>query len=200
MNWKKVLLLGVGWGLGTAVGLALIIGGFLRYGSRPKAWNERAISAKFKKQTIYENHDKPSEPHYYVNIFFDVTNNIASDYVLPVDAWKKHLMEAQSGSLLGSTGWEFSLSQGSTPFKLPGDFFDSKPISVPAHATVEILLVFDSAFAPDAVKGKTKQQVVEGEFHQTDALVIFDDAAHYRINFPMKGIWEGKSQPSATLQ
>lgn len=68
MNWKKLLVVGIGWGLGTAVGLTLIVGGFLWYESRPKAWNATAITAKFKRQTIYENHDKPNEPHYYVNV------------------------------------------------------------------------------------------------------------------------------------
>jgi len=155
---------------------------------RPKAWSASAITAKFKKQTIYENHDKPTEPHYYVNVFFNVTNNTESDYVLPIDGWQHHLMEEQSGVLLGSTGWEFSLSQSTMPYKIPSDFFDPKPISIPAHATVEVRVFNDSAYAVDAVRGKTKGQVVEDEFRQIDELVIFDDAMHYRVNFPMKGI------------
>ena len=53
MNWKKLLLTGIGWGLGTAVGLALIVGGFLWYESRPKPpvppkpWNSSAIKADY---------------------------------------------------------------------------------------------------------------------------------------------------------
>ena len=35
-EWKKPLLIGVGWGLGTAVGLAILAGGFLWYESRSK--------------------------------------------------------------------------------------------------------------------------------------------------------------------
>jgi hypothetical protein len=42
--------------------------------TRPKPWNPSAVTAKFKKLVIYENRNKP-DPHYYVNIYFDVTNN-----------------------------------------------------------------------------------------------------------------------------
>jgi hypothetical protein len=53
MNWKKFLIVDVGWGLGTAVGLAVILGGFLWYESRPKPpeppkpWNRSAIKAEY---------------------------------------------------------------------------------------------------------------------------------------------------------
>src|SRR6267378_3723896 len=48
-EWKRPLLIGVGWGLGTAVGLALVVGGFLWYQSRPKPpkpWNTAALAIK----------------------------------------------------------------------------------------------------------------------------------------------------------
>lgn len=53
MNWKKALLIGVGWGLGTAAGLAIIFGGFLWYESRPrppvppKPWDSSSIKAEY---------------------------------------------------------------------------------------------------------------------------------------------------------
>lgn len=53
MEWKKSLLVGVGWGLGTALGLAILFGGFLWYESRPsppkppKPWDTRAIRAEY---------------------------------------------------------------------------------------------------------------------------------------------------------
>src|SRR5882724_2053900 len=52
-EWRKLLLLGLGWGLGTAVGLALLVGGFLWYQGRPrpteppKPWNTTAIKAEY---------------------------------------------------------------------------------------------------------------------------------------------------------
>lgn len=53
MEWKRSLLVGVGWGIGTAVGLAVIVGGFVWYESRPKPpvppkpWNISAIKAEY---------------------------------------------------------------------------------------------------------------------------------------------------------
>lgn len=161
--------------------------------TRPKPWNTSAITAKFKKLAIYENRDKPSEPHYYLNVYFDASNTTGSDYVLPTDAWQNHLMETQSGSLLGSAGWTLSLSQATLPSRIPSGFFDPKPISIPAHATVEILASYDSTYIADAVKGKTKEQVIDDEFHHTDELVVLDESRRYRISFPVKGIWRAQA-------
>lgn len=50
MEWKRPLLIGVGWGLGTVVGLAVLLGGFLWYRSRPKPpkpWNTSAVKAEY---------------------------------------------------------------------------------------------------------------------------------------------------------
>jgi hypothetical protein len=52
-EWKRPLFIGVGWGFGTAVGLVLLVGGFLWYQSRPKPpkppkpWNNAAIRADY---------------------------------------------------------------------------------------------------------------------------------------------------------
>lgn len=53
VDWKRPLLIGIGWGLGTALGVVLFVGGFLWYQSRPKPpkppkpWNTAAIKAEF---------------------------------------------------------------------------------------------------------------------------------------------------------
>ncbi len=50
---EKPLFIGIGWGFATAVGLALLVGGFLWYQSRPKspkppkAWDTAAIKADY---------------------------------------------------------------------------------------------------------------------------------------------------------
>jgi hypothetical protein len=49
-DWKRPLFIGLGWGFGTAMGLALLVGGFLWYQSRPKPpkpWNSAAIKAEY---------------------------------------------------------------------------------------------------------------------------------------------------------
>lgn len=53
IEWKRPLFIGIGWGLGTAVGLVILVGGFLWYESRPKPpkppkpWNVAAIKAEY---------------------------------------------------------------------------------------------------------------------------------------------------------
>lgn len=190
---KTLLLKLMAISAGTVVGLGLV--GIVLYVviQRPKPWDSEAVTAKLRKYSIYENIDKPQEPHYYTNLFFDVTNNTNRDYTLPVAAWSQHLMEDQSGSMLGSSGWDVSLSQGIMPFSVPSGFFDPKPILIPSHATVQILFGNDTAYSPSHVAGKTKQQIAETEFQHIDGLVALDDATHYRINFPMKEFW--KSAP-----
>jgi hypothetical protein len=160
----------IGIGMVTAVAYWIL--------SRPKPWNTNAVTAKFKKQIIYENHDKPNDIHYYPNVFFDVTNNTGADYVFPVDAWQHHLMEIQSGSLLGSSGWTFALSQATMPYHIPADFFEAKPILIPAHTTVEIDANLDFGFSAELIKGKTKEEVIAEQFPNTDGLVAFDETAH----------------------
>jgi hypothetical protein len=53
-EWKRPLFIGIGWGLGTALGLVVLVGGFLWYQSRPKPlqppkpWNTGAIKADYR--------------------------------------------------------------------------------------------------------------------------------------------------------
>jgi hypothetical protein len=177
---------------GIVAGLSLVGIGLFWATHRPKQWDSNAVTAKLKRYVIYENTEKP-EFHYFTNLYFDVTNNTSADYKLPVSAWSDHLMEQQSGSLLGSSGWELSLSQGTMPYNVPSGFFDPKPVFIPAHASVQILFVNDTAYTASHVTGKTKEQIVGEQFQHLDQLVVLDEAARYRINFPVKDFW--KAQP-----
>ena len=86
------------------------------------------------------------------------------------------------------------MSEGNLPTFVPEHFFDPKPIPIPAHTTVEILVNTQSEYANDAVGGKTKQQVVQKEFGDIDALVVFDNATKTRIDFPTKTAWTPEPQ------
>jgi hypothetical protein len=59
--------------------------------------------------------------------------------------------------------------------------------------TVEVLATYETNYAADTIKGRTKEQLVADEFRHTDELVAFDDTAHYRISFPIRGIWGAPS-------
>ena len=176
---------------GIVVGLGLLAAGFYWSTHRTKQWNPHAITTKLRKYAIFKNTDKPNEPHFYTNLTYDVTNNTPQDYTLPVEAWSKHLMEQQSESLRGTMGWDVSLAQGLTPFNLPANFFDPKPILIPSHTTVQVLFVNDTAYVLDHVAGKTNQQVAEVQFRDLDELVVLDNDERFKITFPVKGFWKG---------
>jgi hypothetical protein len=178
--------------VGVVVGLSLVGIGLYWFTHRR---NSNSVTAKLIKYGIYERDDKPKEPHFYTQLYFDVTNNTSSDYTLPIKVWKDRLMESHTGSLIGSSGWEVSLVQGSMPYNIPSGFFDPKPIFIPAHTTVQILFVNETAYSPEVVAGKTKQQVAEKAFDGVDDLVLLDDEARYRVDFAMKDFWKSPPKP-----
>ncbi len=76
MNWKKALLIGLGWGVGTALGLAILVGGFLRYQSKPKPpkpWDSKSIKAEYDHVTT-EGDDN------HVVIYYVLENTTDFDY------------------------------------------------------------------------------------------------------------------------
>jgi|SRR5579872_704281 len=178
---------------GAVIGSGILIVCLHWYSTRPKPWNPHIIVARFKQLSIYDN-PGPSGHVYYENMLFDVTNNSSEDYTLPVDAWSQRMMEQKSGSLTGGTGWELSMTEGNLPSVVPDHFFDPKPILIPAHTTVEILVNTQSEFVNDAVAGKTKQEVVQKEFGDIDALVVFDNTTKTRIDFPTRTAWTLETQ------
>lgn len=118
MNWKKLLLIGIGWGLGTAVGLALIVGGFLWHESRPKPpvppkpWNSAAIKAEY--DYVDTEGDKNTIVFYYT-----LENTTDFDY---------RLEDGAHVAMAGTLEQQHSLSEfdGSVNY----------PISVPAKKRV----------------------------------------------------------------
>jgi hypothetical protein len=81
MDWKRPLVIGIGWGLGTAVALAAIAGAFIWYEGRPKPpvppkpWNTTAIKAQ------YDYADTEGDKNYIV-IYYTVENFTDFDYQL----------------------------------------------------------------------------------------------------------------------
>lgn len=174
---------------GIVLGLGILAVSLYWYTTRPKGWDSQSVTARFKTLSIYDE-AKPKEHVYYVNILYDVSNNSSRDYTLPIEAWSGKMLESKSGSLLGGAGWELSLSEGNLPTVVPKDFFDPKPVQIRAHTTVELLLTTQQTYALDAVEGKSKEQVMRKEFGDVDSLVVFDNAEHVRIDFPLKNAWK----------
>ncbi len=78
-DWKRSLLVGVAWGVGTAMGLAMLVGGYIWYSSRPsppvppKPWNSSAIRAEY--DTAYTEGDENN-----VVIYYTLENTTDFDY------------------------------------------------------------------------------------------------------------------------
>jgi hypothetical protein len=78
-EWKRPLFIGIGWGLGTAVGLAVLVGGFLWYQGRPKPpkppkpWDTAAIKAE------YDHADTEGEKNTII-IYYTLENTTDFDY------------------------------------------------------------------------------------------------------------------------
>ena len=175
MNWKKFLLVGIGWGLGTAVGLAAIVGLFIWYQSRPKqpkAWTTTAILCPDAAPSFDASKDGK-------DIYFTYTLQNATDADYEIGA------ETEIRITFKYT------ADGSLTEPLPQEVANlRRPVFVPAKqkAMTRLSVVF----------GKIPQRSVretDDQYHEKlraflqenmgDAsLVIFDERNRYQINLP----------------
>lgn len=175
MEWKRPLLIGVGWGLGTAVGLAVLLGGFLWYRSRPKPpkpWNTSAIKAEY--DYLGTEGDKNTIVFYYT-----LENTTDFDY---------RIEDGHDIAMNGKLGREHSLSLFSGFEKI--DY----PIAVPAKKRVRFVVHIDYAYPekekpkPDADERKKYREAVEkyvvDELNNLDGFDLLDETKRYEIIFP----------------
>ena len=83
-DWKSSFFISIGWGLGTVVGLALLVGGFLWYSHRPKLekpWNQSAIKAECTQTLFSIQSDRAVGDFRY-----SLQNTTDKDCRLPADA------------------------------------------------------------------------------------------------------------------
>ncbi|OFW24780.1 MAG: hypothetical protein A3H27_11485 [Acidobacteria bacterium RIFCSPLOWO2_02_FULL_59_13] len=181
--WKRLLLLSAGASAGFALTMAVIIGSFLWYYSRPKPpkpWNTKAIKATFSKIT-------PKE-------YFDAECNERYDLVLD------YILE-------NVTDWDYSLADASDILwmrKLPTqdamqpeyEYKSPFQIDIPARQRVLVRvqppLTIDEAIRRmrseptcQAIARKSKIDIsaglIPGDFA---GFVLFDKPNRYQINFP----------------
>jgi hypothetical protein len=174
MNWKKALLIGVGWGIGTAVGLALIVGGFFWYMDRPrppvppKPWNVTAIKAEY--DTVKTEGDKNTIVFYYV-----LENTTDFDY---------RLQNGENVVMNGKLQRENSL----TPFMKPEGI--DYPIFVPARKRVRFRIPLIGYSYPENGKKDVKsdqaalEKYVADHMSNLDGFDLLDETNRYEIVFP----------------
>jgi len=177
-EWRKLLLLGLGWGLGTAVGLALLVGGFLWYQGRPrpteppKPWNTTAIKAE------YDTTDTEGDKN---TIVFFYTLENTSDFDYRVGSSDQILMNAT-----------LMKQKNLTPFTETEKI--DYPIIVPAKKRMRFLIHI-SYTCPAKQKegadleerrkhGRDVEKYVSDELTNLDGFDFLDETKRYEIVFP----------------
>lgn len=177
-EWKRPLFIGIGWGLGTVVGLVLLVGGFFWYQSRPKPpippkpWNTTAVKAD------YDEIDTEGEKNTYV--FSYVLEN-TTDFDYRIEDGPDIFLSAKRPE-----------KDGLVPFGEYGkiDF----PIIVPARKRVRTRIHLDYSCpvkqkeSADPAERRKYREAVERNLADThprlEGFDLLDQTNRYEIIFP----------------
>jgi hypothetical protein len=178
MNWKRLLLIGVGWGLGTAFGLAILVGIFLWYEGRPKPpvppkpWNSTSIKADY--DYAYTEGDGNN-----IVVYYTLENMSDFDY---------RVEDGHNMTIGAKLKKESSLS----PFNETGKI--DYPIFVPAKKRVRFPIHLSYPYPvkenpkADVDERKKYRQAVEkylsDELGNLDGFDLLDETSRYEIIFP----------------
>jgi hypothetical protein len=202
-EWKRPLLIGVGWGLGTAVGLVLLVGGFLWYQGRPKPpkpWNTRAIEAHYSDIQFFEGEKGKTLRASFV---FDLRNNTAADYTLEGHSSDTTIVMQRMKSidtLVSGMGMTWTPERGpgtqqlddrGIPSKIPKGAFTDAPILIPSGQAVRIYFWSEYDMV-DIVAALPKNEtihpktILQSALKDTESFVLLDKINRYRIDLPLK--------------
>jgi hypothetical protein len=174
-DWKRPLFIGIGWGLGTAVGVVLLVGGFLWYQSRPKLakpWNTAVIKAE------YDTADTEGEKNTVV-FYYTLENTTDFDY---------RVEDAHDITMSAKLHKQNNLS----PFDGSGKI--DYPIFVPAKKRIRFAIHINYPYPvkqeenPNSEERIKYREAVEKyameEFSNVDGFDLLDETNRYEIIFP----------------
>jgi hypothetical protein len=183
-EWKRPLLIGVGWGLGTAVGLVVLVGGFLWYQSRPKPpkpWNTAALAIK-------EPPRFQSADHEHLEFTYSIQNTTNSDYQIVSDEMVKVVARYKDGTL-------------STPLSTQVRHLEL-PVFIPANQKSELTFSVALSGIPERKLSESDEQYqerlrayCEDHLGSVANFVLFDEANRYEIDLPRWLIEKPKKSP-----
>jgi hypothetical protein len=173
-EWKRPLFIGIGWGLGTAVGLVAIVGGYLWYASRPKPqkpWNTTAIFSSDAAPSFGGSTDGKE-----VYFTYTLQNATKADYEIGPETEIRITFKNADNSLTEPLPKEVATLR--------------RPVFIPAKqkAMSRLSIVFGNA--PHKKATETDEQFHERlrafcKEEMGDAgFVLFDDNNRYQINLP----------------
>jgi len=174
VNWKRALLIGFGWGIGTVVGIAAIFGIWRWQSTRPKPWNVSAITGEF------ESVDTEGNGRTFL-FYFTLANHTGSDYSLESSSDAPLYSKIQDSKSLMTVKHD----EGELEF----------PIFIPQHGRTRIILHLLSYGYPwknvnpadDANKKQHRLEVaryLNDEMTNLNGFEIFDHVNHYEIVLP----------------
>jgi hypothetical protein len=174
-TWKRVLLIAAGFGAGFAICVALIVGSFYWYSTRPKPWNKNAFKATF---ATMEFSLQPQAASYKVDFQYDVQNTTERNYEFSSSNFTLLAVLAE-GNVLSK---EFGHYQAEEP-RLDGPAFI--PAQGKARIHVFVAYEYPSEWTP---KEKNDIDKVIGSFNhrlrELTGFVAYDQINHYEIDLP----------------
>jgi hypothetical protein len=174
MEWKRPLLIGLGWGIGTALGLAALGGIVFWYTSRPKPpkpWNSAAIvstgSPGFNSTSDYK----------HLELTYSMENRTRTDYQIASEAEVKVMLRTKEGTL-------------STPLSTEAQHL-WLPVFIPAKQKAFLTVSLALGGMPEHNASETDEQYherlrayCEKYLAGVGNIVLFDEGNRYQIELP----------------
>ncbi len=169
---KRLVIIGISFGMGFAVTLSIIIGAFFWHQSRPRPWNTKAIIA------IYDHVDTEGVDNNFV-FYYTLHNATEYDYKISnlSDVITMAVLKKQN-SLSGSPNDEF--------------FKPDCPIFIPVKQRIRFAIHLKHPFDNKLKEGATKEErkkyreylekYADEQFSNLGGFVLFDEANRYQIN------------------
>jgi hypothetical protein len=172
-DWKRPLFLGLGWGLGTALGLTILGGAILWYQGKPKPptpWNTAAITAEYDYALTEGSNDD-------IVVFYTLENTTDFDY--RADEGHDVTMSAEllkENSLVPFTAQE----KIDYPVFVPA----KKRIRLSIHLSPYSVKPKDDANTDREVHIALVEKYMTDTMYDLDGFELFDEATRYEIVFP----------------
>jgi len=185
-EWRRPVFIGIGWGLGTAVGLVVLVSAFLWHQSRPKPpkpWkNTSAIVSK----------DPPSfestSDYKQLQFTYSVENNTNVDYQIESESELNIMARGRDGTFLGP------LPRDQQHWMLP--------VFIPANQRALVTFKLTLSGIPERNASETDAQYherlrayCEKNIGGVATFVVFDRENHYEINLPRLLVEPPKTNP-----
>jgi hypothetical protein len=170
LDGKDRSLIGIGWGFGTAVGLALLVAGFIWYSHRPrpeKPWNESAIKATYTDASFSIQSDQALGDFRY-----SLQNTTDRDYRLPADAKvMMRLSKDMSYRDVSKMAWDHALYI---------------PAGQKVNVSIKLPIMYSDFNFTKAMADDEKQLVpfMDRRMSEIDGFALFDLTNRYKVDFP----------------